>query len=107
MHELLDLIQKDMIVVLSESKKRARADVLLKNLGIMHGKAMDENQIDYITKDRPRNNPNIDVVAVEAIFNDTARDRVDRMIRLGHKVTTFNGPVEKLTTFDFERVQGS
>lgn len=106
-HELLDLIQKEMIVVLSGSKVRARADVLLAKLDIMHRKAMDESQIDYITKDCPRDNPNIDVVAVEAIFNNTARERVDRMIHLGHKVTTFNGGVEKLTTSDFERVQGS
>lgn len=96
-----------MIIVLLRSKPRAKADVLLEKLKMMHEKAMDENRTDYILKDRPRKGPDITLVAVEARLSEKAREKVNRMIESGHKVATFNGSVERITTPEFEEVQGS
>ncbi|KAE9364081.1 kinase-like protein [Stipitochalara longipes BDJ] len=53
-HDALDIIETDMLVVLSQERKRSESGPLKKKFGDLLSKCMDDNDLEYCTKGAPQ-----------------------------------------------------
>ncbi|KAH8802630.1 kinase-like domain-containing protein [Xylogone sp. PMI_703] len=93
-HDALDVIKNDMLVVLSKDRKRASSGDLRKKFGNIHSQCMDDKRFDYCLKGVP-NKPMLTraATAVEVHLNEMAKSAISE-----HKpdLSTFDPAIEKM-----------
>jgi hypothetical protein len=84
-HDLLDMIENDMLIVLSVDRKRERAPVLLKKLDEMNQKCIDD--VEYCMKKAPSKRMFRAPAGTEARLNENAMNMVTKNSMRGKLLT--------------------
>lgn len=85
MHDTLDVIEKDMLVILSQAKLRLESKELKKRFKDIHQKCMDDKNPEYCTKGVPLPMPGVSRVAtaVEVTLNkDTEQALAEKQLHV-------------------------
>ncbi|KAI5460792.1 kinase-like domain-containing protein [Mariannaea sp. PMI_226] len=107
--DLVHLIHDKLIVVLSPSTLRGRAEDILKAVDAIHNSATNEANLDYIRKPVPEKCILPRRLAVEVDLNSTAKTSINNARTRGAAVAKFNGEpgeVSRVSKADFENAQG-
>ncbi|KAM7201065.1 Protein kinase-like domain containing protein [Naviculisporaceae sp. PSN 640] len=102
-HDLLDKVEKEMLIILSQDKKRSMSGTLRADFQRMYDKCIKD--ISYATKRVPEKRKRSEPVAVEAELAPTMQDELKLSQTLGKTLETYTGRRQKsMTKEDLERM---
>ncbi|KAK3313296.1 kinase-like domain-containing protein [Apodospora peruviana] len=75
-HDVLDIIENKMLLVLSQGKVRAKSEVLRRDFNDIHARCMDERRLNYAMTPTPATRPFRRQTAVEAELDKVALETI-------------------------------
>jgi len=88
-HDVLDVVEKEMLIVLSQGRERSLSGPLRDKFRKMQDRCMDQNDHDYAIKPTPEEREFKKPVAVEAIL-DTVTEEAKQQTR--KRLPEYDGP---------------
>ncbi|KAH7163589.1 kinase-like domain-containing protein [Dactylonectria estremocensis] len=101
-HDLLEMIHDEMVIVLSPSQQRGKSDTLLRKITTMNKKAMDDQKTEYLVAPCPKEWQTISLPPVEVKLNPKAQEMISRLMP---PLSSYSGITEEMTVEMFTNAQ--